>query len=454
MGSWLAASLAEPVARRKVEAAVRSQLPQTMVREWRAAVAEHLTAHPYTEAEQTALDSVGDGPEIPYGSTLLLTVTWSHWLACAQIGDGDMLAVCADGQSFAPVPPGDLPVGHRTTSLCQPDALGAFRVGVRDLDREEILALLLATDGYANSQVADPWQPEVGQDLARLAAEHDHHWFARQLPRWAQSCASADGSGDDTTIALLLHPDAMAMAVRAWETAARRQPAGPPESPASLRTQPAPPPPIAAPRAGTRRPSRDGPSPERPTEAGTRPGRRFPRGWRVVAGIATAALTVAVVLAATQLPARRSGGQPAPKVMASAASTAPATSRDRAVPVPARRAGRTVIVQLPPEVTRSGPVTDALQTSHGIFLLVGDRVWRVPLPGNPAQSVIHTGPLDGPFGPLQPWSGGAIALSGKNGRVIYVIDLDKLTVCVAGAGPSPAPVCGAQPVNEKGKIPQ
>ena len=201
MGSRLAASFAGPAAGRRVEAAVRSELPQTVLREWRAAVAEHLTAHPYTAAEQAALDTAGDGPEIPYGSTLLLAATWSHWLACAQIGDGDMLAVCPDGRSFAPVPPGALPAGPRTTSLCQPDALDAFRVGVRDLDQEEILALLLATDGYGNSQVADPWQPEFGRDLAKLAAERDHHWFARQVPRWGRRGASADGSGVDTTAA-------------------------------------------------------------------------------------------------------------------------------------------------------------------------------------------------------------------------------------------------------------
>jgi Protein phosphatase 2C len=454
VGSRLAASFAGPAARMRVEAAVRSELPQTMVREWRAAVAEHLTAHPYTAAEQAALETAGDGPAIPYGSTLLLTVTWSHWLACAQIGDGDILAVCPDGRSFAPVPPGALPVGPRTTSLCQPDALDAFRVGVRDLDEEEILALLLATDGYGNSQVADPWQPEVGRDLAKLAAERDHHWFARQVPRWAQRCASADGSGDDTTIALLLHPDAMAMASRAGVTAQRRPPPGPPEPATSPPTQPAPPPPTAARKAGPRRPSREGPPPERPTEARTRPGRRGPRGWRAAVGIAAAGLTVAVVLFATQLLARHPGGQPASGVVTSAASSAPATPSAHPTHVPARRAGVTVIVRLPPEVTSSGPVTDALQTSHGIFLLAGNRVWRVPLPGGPALPVLSTRPLDGPFGPLQPWPGGAIAVPGKSGSVIYVIDPNKLTVCSTSAGPSPAPACGAQPVNEKGKIPQ
>jgi hypothetical protein len=244
------------------------------------------------------------------------------------------------------------------------------------------------------------------------------------------------------------------MASRAGVTAKRRPPPGPPEPATSPPTQPAPPSPTAARKAGPRRPSREGPPPERPTEARTRPGRRGPRGWRAAAGIAAAGLTVAVVLFATQLLARHPGGRPASGVATSAASSAPATPSAHPTHVPARRTGVTVIVRLPPEVTSSGPVTDALQTSHGIFLLAGNRVWRVPLPGGPALPVLRTRPLDGPFGPLQPWPGGAIAVPGKGGSVIYVIDPDKLTVCSTGAGPSPAPACGAQHVNEKGKIPQ
>jgi hypothetical protein len=94
----------------------------------------------------------------------------------------------------------------RTTSLCQADAVASFRTGTHDLRQVPLATLLLATDGYGNSQAEEPWQPGVGRDLAELAAEHDHHWFEQQVPGWARRCASAEGSGDDTTIALLLRP--------------------------------------------------------------------------------------------------------------------------------------------------------------------------------------------------------------------------------------------------------
>jgi hypothetical protein len=183
---------------------IRDQLPSAILGSWRAEVARHVSAHPFTEPEQAGLDVDGDGPEVPYGSTLLVAMITPAWLVCAQIGDGDLVAVKPDGGYCIPVP-GDAALdGLRTTSLCQPSALDSFRVGTRDLAAGPLAALLLATDGYGNSQAADPWQPDWARDMAELAAERDREWFAKQVPGWAELCASGEGSGDDTTIALLL----------------------------------------------------------------------------------------------------------------------------------------------------------------------------------------------------------------------------------------------------------
>jgi len=182
-------------------------LARAVVADWRSAVAGQLQVRPYTTEEQFLLGLTADTPLIPYGSTLLVAVIAARWLVCAQIGDGDMLAVRPDGSSFSPVAGDDRLDGRRTTSLCQPDALASFRTGAHDLRRVPLAALLLATDGYGNAQADEPWQPSVGRDLAELAARHDRHWFGQEIPGWAQRCASAEGSGDDATIALLLPGD-------------------------------------------------------------------------------------------------------------------------------------------------------------------------------------------------------------------------------------------------------
>ncbi|WP_037607183.1 protein phosphatase 2C domain-containing protein [Streptacidiphilus rugosus] len=187
----LAAAAQEP------QPAVRRDFVPQLVEHWRAAVAGHLSQHPYTEPPAD--------PLVPYGTTLVLAAVCPPWLLCLQIGDGDLLVVRRDGSSFAPVPQDRLLDGGRTTSLCQPDAAESVRIAAVDLRGADVALVLLATDGYGNAQREDLWQPQVGADLAALAAEHGPDWFAAQLPLWAELCASGAGSGDDTTIALLLH---------------------------------------------------------------------------------------------------------------------------------------------------------------------------------------------------------------------------------------------------------
>jgi hypothetical protein len=224
VGCVLAADLAGQPAGADAEAAVRSS-PGRLVREWRSAVAGHLARHPYTAEEQAALDATGDSVDVPYGSTLLVAMVSPPWLALAQIGDGDLLTVHPGGGAVVPLPGDERLDGLRTTSLCQPDAEEAFRVGVHNVAEIPLLALLIATDGFGNAQVDDPWQPGMGRDLARLAAEHDHRWFDDQVPKWAERCASAEGSGDDTTVVLLISPDASALAAQdaGRSTSRRRQ---------------------------------------------------------------------------------------------------------------------------------------------------------------------------------------------------------------------------------------
>ena len=204
VGSQAAARLAADAAGDEEAALAGQEMTQAVLAGWRSAVAGQLGARPYTKEEQFVLSLSADTPLIPYGATLLVAVVTGRWLVCAQIGDGDMLAVRPDGSSFSPVAGDDRLDGRRTTSLCQPDALASFRTGAHDLRQVPLAALLLATDGYGNAQADEPWQPGVGRDLAELAACHDRHWFGREVPGWAERCASADGSGDDTTIALLL----------------------------------------------------------------------------------------------------------------------------------------------------------------------------------------------------------------------------------------------------------
>jgi len=172
---------------------------------WREAVLADLAADPFDDAEQDQR-LPGDDPTIAYGSTLLLAVAADRWLVLAQIGDGDVVGVRPDGSADQPVPADPQLDGLVTTSLCGPDPESDFRVAVVDTAQVPLLAVLLATDGYGNAQVIEDWPEAFSKDLAWLLRGHDEQWLADQVPAWAARCASADGSADDTTVALLICP--------------------------------------------------------------------------------------------------------------------------------------------------------------------------------------------------------------------------------------------------------
>lgn len=178
-----------------------------ILEQWRDAVADDLARHPYTSAEKA--DAVESGSDtFPYGSTLLLAVLTADLLVALQIGDGDILAVAPDGGTTLPAADAHPSDGLHTTSLCQPDALDAFRYRVHDLRENPLTAVMLATDGYGNSQAHKQWHAIAGQDLAEVVPQFDDGWFAGQVAGWAQLCASSQGAGDDTTIALALNRSA------------------------------------------------------------------------------------------------------------------------------------------------------------------------------------------------------------------------------------------------------
>ena len=196
---------AAPTAAAACEIAQASVVP-ALIGRWRDAVDGDLADHP-VDAAETARLQPGDEHVVLYGTTLLLAVAAYPWLVLCQIGDGDIVVVDRAGQAGLPVPGDSRLDGWRTTSLCEADARDSFRCGTVDLGRQQVAAILLATDGYGNAQAADPWQQPVGADLVAFARERGIAWMREQLPLWVSMCASAEGSGDDTAVALLLAED-------------------------------------------------------------------------------------------------------------------------------------------------------------------------------------------------------------------------------------------------------
>jgi hypothetical protein len=186
------------------DSARRVLVPQ-VVASWNAAVAADLAKDEFSPADHALLADLALPPQTAYGSTLLLGVFADGRAAFAQIGDGTVVTIQPDGRSVNPVPDDSALDGLHTTSLCQVGAADAFRIGIVSLDTCPLYAALLATDGFGNAQREDLWQPGFAADLARFGMDHGPDWFTDQLPNWAEQCASAAGSGDDTTLALVIN---------------------------------------------------------------------------------------------------------------------------------------------------------------------------------------------------------------------------------------------------------
>jgi len=219
--AWSAQISAAPAV---VQLSAQRTLVPDIVARWDASVAADLARDPFTDAERALHADPAQPREIAYGSTLLLATLTADYAVFAQIGDGNIVAVLPEGGFLSPVQEDSTLDGWRTTSLCQADAAAAFRVGVIQLAASPLFAVLVATDGFGNAQADDPWQPGVATDLVRLALEHDVAWFASQVPGWAAQCASSEGSGDDSTLALAIN-SAVAPAHRDRRPGHRPQPA-------------------------------------------------------------------------------------------------------------------------------------------------------------------------------------------------------------------------------------
>jgi len=181
---------------------LEQRIAPMIVETWRSSVSADVSESPFTPEEES-LRLTGDTAEIAYGSTLLVGVWTADWVLCLQIGDGDILVVKSDASVLVPVPEDPNIIGHRTTSLCQPDALESFRYAILDTSQTSPLALMLSTDGFSNSRTG-AWQEDVAAEIGDRFGTGGVPLVADGLRSWVMLSASSDGSGDDTTVCLVV----------------------------------------------------------------------------------------------------------------------------------------------------------------------------------------------------------------------------------------------------------
>ncbi|MEO8344652.1 MAG: PP2C family serine/threonine-protein phosphatase [Betaproteobacteria bacterium] len=186
-------------------------IPTRIVTAWNAAARAHLAHSPISDLEwraiesaegSAALDAVRSDPLLAYGATLLAVMATAHCTVILQLGDGDVLAVTADGSTTRPIPVDERLNGNLTTSICRVGAESDFRTVALSTPEAQPALLLLATDGYANSFKSDADFLQVGRDFLDMVTKDGLAAVEAQLPGILDH-ASQNGSGDDISLGLL-----------------------------------------------------------------------------------------------------------------------------------------------------------------------------------------------------------------------------------------------------------
>ncbi len=181
-----------------------------LLRDWRREVLDHADSVPFSDDANEKLVGSGDEAVLrTYGTTLIALVGTPIAMGFAQIGDGDAVAVFADGEVIRPLPEDPKLDGIHTTSLSQADAGDSLRISVLDLSGRHLMLGLAVTDGFAAPQLDGVgWWRQVGDELAVHLQERGSGWICEKLPGWLAEPAQT--GGDDTTMGLLLnHADSL-----------------------------------------------------------------------------------------------------------------------------------------------------------------------------------------------------------------------------------------------------
>ena len=195
-------------------------LPREIVRRWRDAVADDVSAHPLASVELNQLEAkegtdkrrqAALEPVLAYGATTLTVLVTESFVLHLQLGDGDILTVSGTGEvSRVPLPVDERLFANQTTSLCSRDAWREFQTHFQVLSGLPPALILVSTDGYGNSFRDEAGFFMVGADILEMIRSDGLDAVDGRLQTWLTE-ASQEGSGDDITLGILCRMDALKM---------------------------------------------------------------------------------------------------------------------------------------------------------------------------------------------------------------------------------------------------
>lgn len=195
----------------RVRNKARAWLPQAMIAAWKSAVRADLVTHPFSPFDFAAWPEkppvIKPDEDLPisaylaYGATVLACAITRDYILYAQLGDGDIVTVSAEGRASRPLPKHHQFQANQTVSLCSLHGYKEFQVRVDPVRGGVPAFVMLSTDGYANCFQNDHDFFQVGADLLGYLQQQGIEYVGEKLGDWLRQ-SSQDGSGDDITVGL------------------------------------------------------------------------------------------------------------------------------------------------------------------------------------------------------------------------------------------------------------
>lgn len=177
----------------------KEHFQQTLVRRWKDEIKKRVICR----GEQWDENSL-----VQYGSTVLGVLVSPRFLVFLQLGDGDILLVNKEGLVYRPLRRDERLFANETTSLCTDKAWAEVQVVFHPLIGEPPVLVLISTDGYANSFTNEEEFQKAATDYLQLIREEGIESVESHMEEWLTE-SSAKGSGDDITVGILFHKDAL-----------------------------------------------------------------------------------------------------------------------------------------------------------------------------------------------------------------------------------------------------
>lgn len=193
---------------------INETLAKEIVTKWKEKVCENIKYYPFVDKEieilipnieeQTERKNLLEKKKFKaYGATLLGVLATPKYVLYVQLGDGDIVVINENNEVGNRLPEDERLIGNETTSLCIEKAWNDFRIAFDVIEDTPPKAILLSTDGLANSypiNIEDFFS--FFSDSYKLSQEKGVKFINDNLSDWLQENTNK-GSGDDISVAFI-----------------------------------------------------------------------------------------------------------------------------------------------------------------------------------------------------------------------------------------------------------